>query len=447
MATVVPSTNTAAQGWRPKGALEGREPKWDLAFLGVLFYLVIEYTRLPAMFPVLQALQLGKVAVLLGVIGMLFSKRAPSSDPAASLKIDLAVMAFTFVTLFSVLFAINPMNALLAFIDMLRWAVLVFLISRVLATRWRLRWALILIILLNVKLAQFQLRTYHSELEWGRSEQFLARGVGAGSTGFFANSNDFGIAMAVAWPLAGMALMAERNRLLKLVLFVGFLVISGALLFSASRGSLVGAAAAALFAWLRNPKRLLGPVLVMLLAGGAVLFLPQAHKDRIISMVNFEQDGNARTRLHLWGAGLKMFAEHPLLGVGIGNYRDAYVAMYGGERDYVLVPHSIYIQALSETGILGTISVTLIFLFCLRLNAKTAKRMVEEGDKGSYYNQIAVGLNLAWVAYLVNGAFLTVLYYPHAWILAGLTIGLHTATSTSAIPPRSRKPQLWGPLR
>ena len=39
--------------------------------------------------------------------------------------------------------------------------------------------------------------------------------------------------------------------------------------------------------------------------------------------------------------------------------------------------------------------------------------------------RMAVGLDLSLVAYMVCGAFLTILYVPHFWYLLGMSVGLH----------------------
>lgn len=39
------------------------------------------------------------------------------------------------------------------------------------------------------------------------------------------------------------------------------------------------------------------------------------------------------------------------------------------------------------------------------------------------------GLDLAMIGYLVSGAFATLFYFPHMWVLVGFAIGLHVAAS------------------
>lgn len=65
------------------------------------------------------------------------------------------------------------------------------------------------------------------------------------------------------------------------------------------------------------------------------------------------------------------------------------------------------------------------------MNARTRKMVLGQGvDKRKSYDfNAALALDLALIGYLVSGAFLTVLYYPHLWVLLGLSVGLYTANS------------------
>jgi O-antigen ligase len=66
---------------------------------------------------------------------------------------------------------------------------------------------------------------------------------------------------------------------------------------------------------------------------------------------------SALERLDHWVAGLRMFAAHPLLGVGAGNYDQAY-ARYAAScwPDALGHAHNYYINAAAETGVLGLLA-------------------------------------------------------------------------------------------
>ncbi|MCX6032902.1 MAG: O-antigen ligase family protein [Chloroflexi bacterium] len=68
-------------------------------------------------------------------------------------------------------------------------------------------------------------------------------------------------------------------------------------------------------------------------------------------------------RLAHWEAGLRMFADRPWLGVGIGNYGVAY-ARYALPHWYDALghAHNVYINFLAETGILGAVAFAVFWL-------------------------------------------------------------------------------------
>jgi O-antigen ligase len=57
-------------------------------------------------------------------------------------------------------------------------------------------------------------------------------------------------------------------------------------------------------------------------------------------------------RYKLWDAGLAMWHDHPLTGVGIGQFA-SHLREYGVQRS--LGAHNIYVQVLAETGTIGAI--------------------------------------------------------------------------------------------
>ncbi|MGH9557029.1 MAG: O-antigen ligase family protein [Terriglobales bacterium] len=416
------------------------EARWSLAFLGTVLYVLIEYTRLAAMFPVLAGWHIAKIAVGITFLGLLLAPRAQLAARSRSRTVDLLLLAFLATSLVSTLLARDSEFAWTAYGTMARWVVVCFMISRVANSSWRFRFLVFFLLLLNLKLGQFQIRSYFAGSSM--SEEVLAE-AGAGSIGFFANSNDFGVAMCVVWPLAGVLFFGERKKYVRVFLLVCFLVFGTALLLSGSRGALVGALATALAAFFLTPKKLMGPLMAGVILLGASYLLPSANQKRLQSMVEWEQDTNAKTRINLWKAGIRMFLENPVLGVGPGNFRPTYATYQQGPLDphRVLAPHSIYVQALSELGLLGGLTVFALLWLGLHLNTQAMRWQFNPALRRQnllYYQAFA--LTLALVGFLVSGAFLTVLYYPHLWILLGLSVGLHNFCARQEGPLPDRQP-------
>lgn len=401
--------------------------RWDLAFIGILIYLTIEYTRLPQMFPILQGLHVGKIVIAISVLGLLI---APRARPNGSLpfRINVALLLFLLVDFVSAWFARYPEAAWPTLIDAIKWAVVYFLVGRIVTSSWRLRIFAFLLVLLNFKLAQFAVRTYLTYGSVTQSGESVAM-VGAGTTDFFGNTNDFGVAMCVVLPLAACLFYGEKKQLPRLFLLLSSGTILVAMLLSGCRGALVGACAVVLVGLVRTRQKL--PLVVMgsLIVVSTVFLLPEGNRERLRSAFNWETDNTAALRVGFWKAGWRMFLDHPVVGVGPGNFGPQYRDRYYGSDPFprLWAPHSIYIQALSESGLLGTIPMVTLWLLALRLNSQTRKHLRELGLEGNrvFEYRLALGLELSLVAYMVCGAFLTVLYYPHLWYLLGMSVGLH----------------------
>ena len=405
--------------------------RWDLAFLGILSYMFIEYTRLQEMYPILGHLSLGKVFIVLAMVGWLISPRPIGGSRNYARSIDIAMVLFLLGCFGSVLFADDRDLAFTKFLDVFQWGMVYFLISRIVTSSWRLRIFLLLLLLLCLKLSQFEIRDYLGQRTFGRSDEFLdMHGVGAGSTGFFGNGGDFGVAMCVVWPLAGSLFFGETKKLPRLFLLGCFLAFLVSIFLCGSRGAILGAGVIALASWAKQPKRIVGVVMIGLLAL-SVYMLPGATINRLRSTDTLADD-TGQMRIHLWKAGMDMFERNPIFGVGLGNFGLSYWKDYGGKTatPTVNVQHSIYVQALSETGLAGSLPLLMIWVLFARVNAQTRKQLKALGlaSRSSFEYRLSIGLDLAMIGYMVSGAFITVLFYPHLWYLLGLCVALHTCS-------------------
>jgi O-antigen ligase len=169
-------------------------------------------------------------------------------------------------------------------------------------------------------------------------------------TSVFPNTNNLAAAMI---PALALALLEKRWH--------WFAVFALVLLLTGSRSALAGAIAGTIFYVipyaLTNKKKLLqGGALA---AGGAVLLLPF-----MISRTVNSTHGTLALRFDLWQVGLLAFNEQPLIGVGPGNYRSAFIRFAVQDHEQIHVQaHSLPIQVAAELGIAGLI--VLVGLICL----------------------------------------------------------------------------------
>ena len=176
----------------------------------------------------------------------------------------------------------------------------------------------------------------------------------------FINKNHFAYLMEMALGLAlGLIITsASKQKLLQLALLLPIWV---GLVLSNSRGGILAMLAQiVLAAVLLMRTATLRLALAAVLVAGVLVGTIWVGGERLVT--NFSAAGSELTttdrdgasRNEIWRATLKMFAAHPLLGVGLGGYWIGITAYH--DASGVLTPqeaHNDYLELLSSGGIIG----------------------------------------------------------------------------------------------
>jgi O-antigen ligase len=170
-----------------------------------------------------------------------------------------------------------------------------------------------------------------------------------------------------------------------------------ALYFTGSRGGLIaygGMLLIAIFYLVPRRTAVFRVVLSLVLAAGIVLSIQEpGAANRLTEVDEFTR----ASRLALWGAAGIMFLGHPILGVGYGNYRALYHDYIPGSRPNELDAHNLYLQFLSETGLIG------FLVFCFLVGAFTRMAFKLAGQSDPYHRLLGISLGGALAATLIHG--------------------------------------------
>ena len=181
--------------------------------------------------------------------------------------------------------------------------------------------------------------------------------------GQFINKNHFAYLMEMGFGLGLGLLLAGGVKRERLLIYVALLLpIWIALVLSNSRGGilamLVQIVVAALFL-MKQQSVALRTALVVVLVVGILFGTFWVGGDRLAS--NFEAATNelattraGASRNEIWRATLKMFAAHPILGVGLGGYWIGITAYH--DASGLMTPqeaHNDYLELLSSGGVIG----------------------------------------------------------------------------------------------
>jgi O-antigen ligase len=162
----------------------------------------------------------------------------------------------------------------------------------------------------------------------------------------------------------------QRSATIRLVIYgvIGTLVLT--VLLTASRSGFLGLGVL-YYLLTRNRGAMKGgriqvALLALLMVGMMLTVVPQESLDRIANLNPFVQGTHdnigthsTERRVETVELGLKIFLEHPIFGIGIGNFREVARQVYNDE--FYRPPHNSYVWALSEGGIFCFILYLLLY--------------------------------------------------------------------------------------
>jgi O-antigen ligase len=225
------------------------------------------------------------------------------------------------------------------------------------------------------------------------------------ATGF--DANELGLMLALSLPMGLYLARRQSSMLLKLFFQCHLPFVALGLLLTASRAAVLAAALGLMAGcWgIGAPGRRIGRIsgVVISVAAVAVWLVPETSWRRLSTMEDSIRDAKLSQREKIWAAGLRVFPEHPIIGVGAGTYAVAVPPVAGKPK----VAHNVFISVLVETGIIGF----LVYLALLVLLAKYAFRL------SSPQRALWCALLLIWIAGVMS---LTWEASKATWFLFGL---------------------------
>jgi len=256
-----------------------------------------------------------------------------------------------------------------------------------------------------------------------------------------------------------------------------------AIALAASRGGLLGLLAmGGWFAW--KKRRLTLFVLAAALMLPPLLFWSRSPLNRLLHP-SVSDIKSSDTRLALWQAGLNMVEQHPLTGIGLGQFK-AEVAQYAaGRKDLDHIAHDTYLELASEMGLPGFLAYLLMVggaaltLARLRRAAEAAPppapraqppRLFLEDEAGEsepppsahappvpalppWLADAVLGMQAALLGFSVSAIFLSAQYTKLFWLLLAITAAVESlrpqeaaAVAAVAEPAPALGADFWEPV-
>ena len=250
--------------------------------------------------------------------------------------------------------------------------------------------------------------------------------------GALSDPND--LSLVLLFPLAfAIAIAVYRSSRINVFLGVfGASAMGLAIVFTQSRGGLIGVLAVFAALGLRLIKSRTVAISLCLVAGLG-LGVAMGLKGRISGgAAEISQSGgideSARGRLDAWRAAINMATRRPLTGVGINNFTYTYYAYTDNWQRRNKAVHSSWFQVLGETGLPGLVTFILLIVATCRSALKNMRLTVAAGSP-PVMTATALALVSGLAGFCAAGTFLTQAFTWPLYVLIGLTVALSQATT------------------
>lgn len=235
---------------------------------------------------------------------------------------------------------------------------------------------------------------------------------------FIYDNNDFGVAMLMVLPLMFFFARSMTSKWLKLIGWFLFWITIVAIVFTYSRGALVGTLIILSILFLLTKRKILVLVCLVPILSTAITFAPEKLFDRAETIKTYEEDRSARQRFQAWSVQRNIALAHPFLGAGFlvdnlpfeiwGTYADPEFTGEGFDR--TRAAHSIYFQMLGEHGFTG-LTIFILMLLGTHLTLIRCKSYAKQHTELTWLLPYATGLQIGLLGYMISGSFVNLSYF------------------------------------
>ena len=345
-----------------------------------------------------QRLSMAAGSIFLGIATAIFLvllykayKNGELRDKIEPYKCYYKVFGFMFLCMIpSLIFSADPKDSTKLFCEMFFYRMMPFYIITLFIddAKWIKNIFIVLIVSLSVD----------SLVALGQ----LLLGMTSRGWGFGGNSLHLSSILSVMIPIVLVAIFDDSfDKGIKRICLLALPCLILGVLAGKSRGSwltlcIVVPIIMAIYSF-KNKKAFMA-FLVALVCLGAFFGTSDVYKKRFTSIANVSTDNSNIARLSMWKASMNMIKDNPVVGVGLGQFGDAYQTKYYLDKRWKHYNHchNNVLKIWSETGTIGVVGFLAMYLFILIANFKNWMK-----DKNPYSLINWCG----WLSFIIFGMF------------------------------------------
>ena len=261
----------------------------------------------------------------------------------------------------------------------------------------------------------------------GWLDETLFDGISSRAVSLFNNPNILGVYLTMLFPFVLTLTLPYHNTKMRVLgnILSAFVAVCTVLTFSRSAWIAL-VAAGLLFAVMVSPKGILWTIPAAASAVCASMLFPDTVGARLRNFITMADSANSY-RISVWNSSWRMLCDVFAGGIGMGEeaFKTAYISYANAGTQYAMHSHSLYMQIVIQTGLIGLI-LFFVFLFnsarrcCSSLSLKSSDGFLSSCIKASVAGACAL---------LVAGVFDYTWYNYRVFFMFWALIGFACAAS------------------
>jgi len=370
------------------------------------------------------------------------------NDEPQGLERTGIIIAYGFLGLASLLYAADPTRVTDALSNFVKDAIIVFVVITLIHTGKTLRYVIWTLLAAGIFLGTIsvyqQLTGTFENPYWGFGQAKIGNIVGETSDyrigGPGLGANTYAQFLLILVPLALDRVWREQSRPGRVLAVYALSVCLLTIFFTFSRGAFIALVMVLAIMLVYHPPRPRFIVLTVLIGILLVRFLPDQYTARLLTLTQLQigsteenlADSSFRGRLSENSSAWLMFNDHPILGVGLNNFKyhyQSYSRNLGLDpRREERSPHSFYLEIASELGIMGM--AWLVALQWVTFRSLYEARRDFIAAKKPQYADIALAFGVGILSFLFTSIFLHVSHLRYLWLIYGIALAMPHAART-----------------
>ena len=388
-------------------------------YLGLLVLIAIHFIQPGELLPALDVIHIERSYAIALLVVFVLRRLTTPGRPLLSNRLVLASLLLVGSAFLSIPFAVWRGGAFAQTTELIKDVILLVLIFGLVDTNARMSKVLWLMVGLFAWFAGSALIAYaHGQISL---QERIGRAEGINSMA--GGPNELAGLILALLPFLIALLRSTHSILIRLLLLACGSLGLAALVLTGARTGMLALIIVGAYYVLRSRLKIVWFLACVALACIIWIGMPQAYRDRYLTVKQYASggklDASNELRLRVWKAGWRMLLDHPILGVGAGQFPTAYGTSYVGVAHVAWMnPHNLFLQVACELGVVGLI----VFIYFVIQIVKQIRHLPrrESSPLVELNFQVATACAAMLIALMTISVVSHTLYRPYWYLLGGL---------------------------